>query len=94
MPSDSDSSDDGRSAAKRRQRKLVRAVEKGRTKKVQSLLRRIEELRESAFLPIRCIGCDDGFGGIYCRSCGADPRMCDAVSGRWGGFYGPWVLDS
>ena len=53
MPSDSDSSDDGRSAAKRRQRKLVRAVEKGRTKKVQSLLRKhLKELRPALAAPL------------------------------------------
>ena len=70
----------------------TRELSSSHPEKVQSLLRRIEELRESAFLPIRCRSCDDGFGGIFCRSCGEDPKMCDAVENRWGGFYGPWVL--
>ena len=77
MPSDSDSSDDGRSAAKRRQRKLVRAVEKGRTKKVQSLLRKhLKELRPALAAPLGRHGgtllhaaARDSADGALCARC-------------------------
>ena len=59
---------------------------------VSKLSHRLEELRETAFLPVRCT-CDDGFGGVACTSgpgCD-DPRSCDNAVGRWQGFWGPFV---
>ena len=56
-----------------------------------ALTRRIEELRESAFLPVRC-QCDDGFGGISCNKGDCeDKRACEMVDERYGGFWGPFV---
>ena len=47
--------------------------------KVRVMTRRIEELKETAFTPVRCgPECDDGFGNIACGSCG-DPRACEKV---------------
>ena len=59
--------------------------------KKYALTKRIEELKESAFTPVRCT-CDDGFGGISCggASC-ADTRACDTALGKNGGFWGPFV---
>jgi hypothetical protein len=58
---------------------------------VERMLRRLEELRESAFLPIRC-QCEDGFGGISCNAGGcADKRACEMVTEKYGGFWGPFV---
>ena len=58
---------------------------------VAALLQRIVQVRESAFLPVRC-QCDDGFGGIACAAGGcADARACEMVQKRWGGFWGPFV---
>ena len=57
---------------------------------VERLLRRIEELKQTAFLPVRCL-CDDGWGGVDCQQCPAAKGMCEAVTGKYGGFYGPWV---
>lgn len=38
--------------------------------KVVELTHRIEELKQSAFTPVRCTGCDDGFGQISCDPAG------------------------
>ena len=38
--------------------------------KVAELTRRVEELKQSAFTPVRCTGCDDGYGGISCDPAG------------------------
>ena len=38
--------------------------------KVMELTRRVEELKQSAFTPVRCTGCDDGFGNIACDPAG------------------------
>eukprot|EP01047_Picozoa_sp_COSAG01_P055986 COSAG01_NODE_6293_length_3751_cov_1.697700_7_plen_181_part_00 len=69
---------------------------------VSKLSHRLEELRETAFLPVRCT-CDDGFGGVACTSgpkkhadggpitsCD-DARSCENAMGIWGGFWGPFV---
>ena len=57
---------------------------------VEQLMHRVEELRQTAFLPVRCL-CDDGWGGIDCQQCPAAKGMCAAVTDKYGGFYGPWV---
>jgi hypothetical protein len=62
---------------------------------VAALLKRIDSLRSTAFMPRRCVGCDDGFGGIACSgivkgNC-ADKRACDYVVQHYNGFWGPWV---
>jgi len=67
--------------------------------KVQAMIKRIEELKETAFTPVRCSidACDDGYGNIACgaaaagggSSC-ADPRACEAAN-RNGGFWGPFI---
>ena len=58
---------------------------------VARLTRRLEQLRQSAFLPVRC-QCEDGFGGISCVA-GAceDKAACARVLDRYGGFWGPWI---
>ena len=57
---------------------------------------RVEELKQSAFVPVRC-DCDDGFGGISCAGCTGiacypgqkcgDPRACEVGLSRYGGFW-------
>ena len=49
----------------------------------QAMKRRIEELKESAFTPVRCTGCDDGFGNIACgpKNC-HDARACEVAMGE------------
>ena len=51
------------------------------------LMERIEELKQSAFTPVRCQGCDDGFGNIACTNpaC-AHPKACEMAMGPFGGF--------
>ena len=48
--------------------------------KVRELMRRVEELKESAFTPVRCTGCDDGFGNIACDPSGASVCVLRALS--------------
>ena len=45
-------------------------------------MERIEELKQSAFTPVRCQGCDDGFGNIACTNpaC-AHPKACEMATG-------------
>lgn len=56
-----------------------------------ALIQRFEELKESAFLPVRCTGCDDGWGNVACGksingvACD-DPRACEMATGEYGGF--------
>ena len=53
--------------------------------------RRIEELKETAFVPVRCgPECDDGMGNIACGGCG-DPRACETALFKNGGFWGPFI---
>ena len=54
--------------------------------RVVAMTRRIEELKETAFTPVRCSDvCDDGFGNIACgKNCG-DPRACATAQAN-GGF--------
>ena len=62
-------------------------------------------IKQTAFLPVRCTGCDDGFGGRACTvtnstdgpaghalesSCAA-PAACERAAGLYGGFWGPFV---
>ena len=62
-----------------------------------ALTKRIEELKESAFVPVRCTGCDDGFGGIMCGTASGIgcqyPAACEmAMSSKaYGGFWGPFI---
>ena len=73
--------------------------------KVAAMLRRIDMIKQTAFLPVRCTGCDDGFGGRACTvtnstdgpaghaletSCAA-PAACERAAGLYGGFWGPFV---
>ena len=55
--------------------------------KVEAMTKRLEELKETAFTPVRCT-CDDGFGGISCGgiSC-ADARACETANGPNKGFW-------
>ena len=50
-------------------------------------MERIEELKQSAFTPVHCQGCDDGFGNIACTNpaC-AHPKACEMAMGPFGGF--------
>ena len=54
--------------------------------KVVAMRKRLEELKETAFTPVRCSDvCDDGFGNIACgKNCG-DPRACATAQAN-GGF--------
>ena len=66
-------------------------LSQGMPEKVAALTRRIEELKQSAFTPVRCTGCDDGFGNIACgaQSC-HDARACEVAMNSNGGFWGPF----
>ena len=57
--------------------------------KVASLTKRIEELKQSAFVPVRCGDqCDDGFGNIACGPTAChDSRACEVAMGANGGFW-------
>ena len=64
---------------------------------VMAMKKRIEELKDTAFTPVRCAGCDDGYGGIACGSAAAgggsscaDKRACERAHAN-GGFWGPFI---
>ena len=65
--------------------------------KTETLRTCIEELKQSAFVPVRCTGCDDGFGGIMCGTASGIgcqyPAACEmAMSSKaYGGFWGPFI---